>query len=184
MHNCHEVAGLDPILKNKDVNVQKIIVGILSSNGKDIMEIHDRNVDSAYFIPNLRLWLRESMLYPFFGGYSVFSNDELKLNLVPSINHILPYVSPSFVSGAAKDVIYDLSMLCLENAKNIFENLEVEYKNIYDKNLVLRNLCEVVKFPRYPVKGDNIYYDLNKNISFYIENDIKNLIRIERIVKY
>ena len=184
MHNCHEIVGIDHILKNKDINVQKIIVGILSSNGKDIMEIHDRMVDSAYFIPNLRLWLRESMLYPFFGGNTVLSDDELKLNLIPSINHILPYVTPSFLSGASKDVIYDLSMLCLENAKNIFKNLEIEYKNIFDKNLVLKNLCEVVKFPRYPLKGDNIYYDLNQNISNYIENDIKDLIRIERIVKY
>ena len=175
---------LNNILKSKDVNVQKIIVGILSSNGKDIMEIHDRKVDSAYFIPNLRLWLRESMLYPFFGGNTVLRDEEIKLNLIPSINHILPYTSPSFVSGASKDVIYDLSMLCLENAKNIFINLEQEYKNIFDKNLVLKNLSEVVKFPRYPVKGDNVYYDLNKSISKFIENDIKDLIRIERIFKY
>lgn len=184
MHNCHEIVGIDNILKSKDINVKKIIVGILSSNGKDIMEIHDRKVDSAYFIPNLRLWLRESMLYPFFGGNTVLRDEEIKLNLIPSINHILPYVSPIFVNGASKDVIYDLSMLCLENAKDIFKNLEQEYRNIFDKNLVLKNLSEVVKFPRYPVKGDNIYYDLNQNISNYIENDIKDLIRIERIVKY
>lgn len=183
MHNCHEIVGIDKILKAKDVDVRKIIAGILSSQGKDTMEIQGREVDSAYFIPNLRLWLRESMLYPFFGGNTVSSENELKLNLIPSINQILPYTSPSFMKDAAKDVIYDLSMLCLENAKDISKALEREYKNIFDKNLVLKNLCEVLITPRCPVKGKNLYYDLNQKISDYIENDIKNLVRIGNIVK-
>lgn len=183
MHNCHEIIGIDKILRDKDVDVKKIVAGILSSNGKDIMEIRGRKVDSAYFIPNLRLWLRESMLYPFLGGNTVLSENELKLNLIPSINQILPYASPSFMKDAAKDVIYDLSMLCLENAKDICKTLEQEYKTIFDKNLVLKNLCEVLSTPRYPVKGKNLCYDLNQKISEYIENDIKNLIMIGNIVK-
>lgn len=183
MHNCHEIIGIDKVLRAKDVDVKRIIAGILSSNGKDIMEIRGRKVDSAYFIPNLRLWLRESMLYPFLGGNTVLSENELKLNLIPSINQILPYASPSFMKDAAKDVIYDLSMLCLENAKDICKTLEQEYKIIFDKNLVLKNLCEVLSTPRYPAKGKNLCYDLNQKISDYIENDIKNLIRIGNIVK-
>jgi len=155
----------------------------LSSQGKDRIEMQGRIVDSAYFIPNLRLWLRESMLYPFFGGNSALGDDKPKLNLIPSINQILPYASPSFMSGTSKEVIYDLSKLCLENAMNIASSLELEYKNIFDRNLVLRNLYKVLNTPRYPVKGNNISYDLNQGISSYIENDIKNLARIESIVK-
>ncbi len=183
MHNCHEIIGIDKVLRAKGVDVKRIIAGILSSNGKDIMEIRERSVDSAYFIPNLRLWLRESMLYPFFGGNTVLSENELKLNLIPSINQILPYASPIFMKDAAKDVIYDLSMLCLENARDISKALEQEYKSIFDKNLVLKNLCEVLSTPRYPAKGKNLCYDLDQKISDYIENDIKNLIRIRSIMK-
>ena len=85
--------------------------------------------------------------------------------------------------GTSKEVIYDLSKLCLEYAMNIASSLELEYKNIFDRNLVLRNLYQVLNTPRYPVKGNNISYDLNQGISSYIENDIKNLARIESIVK-
>lgn len=183
MHNCHEFIGIDKILKNKTIPVKNVIAGILSSQGKDRIEMQGRVVDSAYFIPNLRLWLRESMLYPFFGGNSALGDDKPKLNLIPSINQILPYASPSFMSGTSKEVIYDLSKLCLENAMNIASSLELEYKNIFDRNLVLRNLYQVLNTPRYPVKGNNISYDLNQGISSYIENDIKNLARIESIVK-
>lgn len=183
MHHCYEFMGIDKILKTKNINVKKVIAGILSSQGKDRMEIQGRNVDSAYFIPNLRLWLRESVLYPFFGGNTVLNEDKLKLNLIPSINQILPYASPSFMRGTSKEVIYELSKLCLENAMSISLSLEQEYKSIFDSVLVLKNLYKVLNTPRYPIKGNNINYDLDQSISTYIENDIKNLLRIESIVK-
>lgn len=183
MHNCHEFMGLEKIIETKDLTINKVIAGILSSQGKDRIEMQGREVDSAYFIPNLRIWLRESLLYPFFGGNTVLDGDELKLNLIPSINQILPYTSPSFMGEISKQAVYDLSKLCLENAMSIALALELEYKNIYDKGLVLRNLHQLLNTPRYPVKGNNISYDLNQGISSYIENDIKNLARIESVIK-
>lgn len=183
MHNCHEFIGIDKILKNMSVPVKNVIAGILSSQGKDRIEMQGYVVDSAYFIPNLRLWLRESILYPFFGGNTVLGDGKHNLNLIPSINQILPYASPSFMSGTSKEAIYNLSRLCLENALNIALSLELEYKNVFDRSLVLKNLYQVINTPRYPVKGNNISYDLNQGISRYIENDIKNLARIESIVK-
>ncbi|QSX07047.1 hypothetical protein JYG23_06580 [Sedimentibacter sp. zth1] len=184
LHYGNEIKGIDKILKSKNINVEKIIVAILSSSGKDLMDMQDRKVEYAYFIPNLRLWLKESMLYPFIGGYTVKCFESLENNLIPSINHILPYVTPSFMDGASKDVIYNLSMLCLQNTKNIFEKIEYEYEKVFEKNLVLRNVSEIIKSPRFPIKGYNMSYDLNKKVSSYIDNDIQNLIRIEKVIKY
>ncbi len=183
MHNCHEFMGLEKIIETKALPINKVIAGILSSQGKDRIEMQGRKVDSAYFIPNLRIWLRESLLYPFFGGNTVLDGDELKLNLIPSINQILPYASPGYISELSKQAVYDLSKLCLENAMSIALALEQEYKYIYDKGLVLRNLHQILNTPRYPVKGYNIRYNLNQGISSYIENDIRNLERIESVLK-
>lgn len=185
LHYGHEILGLDSELKQKDIDIDKVVVSILSSNGKDMMNMLDRKVECVYFLPNLRLWLKESILYPFIGGYTVDSDKyKLDANLIPSINYILPYMTPNFIDGVDKGIIYDLSMLCLNNTRVIFEVLEKEYEKVYDKKLTLERLSEVIKTPRFPSKGVNVCYNLEKSVSSYIENDIKNLIRIEQIIKY
>lgn len=183
LHKGYRMKAIDPILKHEHIKVGKIIVGLLSGRGKDLMEIQEREVDSAYFIPNLRLWFNENLLYPFIGGDTVWRNEEPNLNLIPSINLILPYVSPHFIKDTSNDTVYDLSMTCLQNAKDILKSLETEYQVIYEKNLTLKRLSEVMLSPRYPDMGKNIEYDLNKKPSSYIQNDIERLIRLERTIK-
>ena len=71
LHKGYRMKELDPILKKNQVNVSKLVVGLLSGRGKDLMTIQGRDVDSAYFVPNLRSWFVESSLYPFIGGDGV-----------------------------------------------------------------------------------------------------------------
>ncbi len=183
VNNCHEILGIDGSLKRNSIDVVKVIAGILSSNGKDILEMHGYEVDSTYFIPNLKIWIRESTLHPFIGGYSVQTSSDLKQQLIPSINHVLPYTTPNFVNGCSNRAAYNLSMVCLENSKEMFLHLESEFKNIYGKAPLLKDLGTLVKIPRVPSKGDNLHYDMKKKISSYIENDIENLIRWEKTIK-
>lgn len=184
LHYGHEITGIDRMLKSKKLNVEKIVVAVLSSYGKDLMDMQNREVDYAYFIPNLRLWLKESMLCPFIGGYTIKGMSNSNDILIPSINNILPYSTPSFIEDADKSIAYDMSMLCLKNSKDIYEAIESEYEKIYERKLVLGNIDQAIRSPRYPAKGFNIYYDKNKEVSSYIKNDIENLIRIESIIKY
>jgi len=183
MHKGYRIKEIDPILKSQDVKVEKIIVGIMSGMGKDLMEIQGRNVDSAYFIPNLRIWFNENLMYPFLGGDEIWNNDESNLNLIPSINLILPYVAPPFIKGATNLDIYNLSMTCLINTKNILKVLESEYQNMYEKNLTIKRLGEVLVSPRYPFIGKNISYDSNFEASSYMDVSIENLIKLERYIK-
>lgn len=184
LHYGDELNYLDSLLKNNDVSVEKIVVSILSSNGKDLMDMHDRHVECEYFVPNLRLWLKESRLYPFIGGYSILTENDINYELIPSVNNILPYKSPNFVEGTNKKLVYNFSMLCLQSAKKLFKKIEDEYEKKYGKVLMIKELKHVINCPRIPSKGKNISYNLNKKVSYYLENEIQDLMRLEKVIKY
>jgi nicotinic acid mononucleotide adenylyltransferase len=183
LHKGYRIKELDPILKKHDIEVKKIILGIMSGRGKDLMDIQGREADCAYFIPNLRMWFNENLMYPFLGGDGMWLNNENMLNLIPSINLILPYYSPMYISGATNEAIYNLSMVSLENAKNILRVLETEFQDLFEKKLTVKRLGEVLLSPRLPYLGDNIYYDLNMEASGYMDVSIETLIKLERIIK-
>ena len=182
MHKGYRVKEIDPIMKRYNIEVKKIIVGIMSGRGKELMEIQGRDYDCAYFIPNLRLWFNENLMYPFLGGDGMWLNNENMLNLIPSINLILPYYSPMFIKGATNEAIYNLSMVSLENSKSVLQALETEYQELYEKNLTVKRLGEVLISPRLPYLGENIYYDLNKEASGYMDATIEMLTKLERII--
>lgn len=184
LHYGDELNYLDSLLKNNDVSVEKIVVSILSSNGKDLMDMHDRHVECEYFVPNLRLWLKESRLYPFIGGYSILTDNDMNYDLIPSVNNILPYQSPNFMEGANKKLVYNFSMLCLQSTKELFHTIEYEYEKRYGKELKIKDLKYVINYPRIPSKGKYISYNLNKKVSYYLENEIQDLERLEKVIKY
>ncbi len=117
LHKGYRINVIEPILKNAGIKIKKIIVGILTGKGKEIGNIKNIQVDSAYFVPNLKLWFNESGQYPFIGGDMVFRKNEEDDYLIPSINLILPYASPSFIKNTSPKAIYNLSKTCLENSK-------------------------------------------------------------------
>lgn len=178
LHKGHRIRALDPILKNEDVTVQKIIVGVLSGKGKDIMDMQNRNVDSIHFIPRLKLWFNENALYPFIGGDAIWRGSYPERNLLPSINLILPYTFPTFIRNASKSAIYEFSKTCIQNSINILEVLENEYHIVHEKNLNLRSLGQVFTIPRCPDIGKNVEYNLNLSASSYLKNDLELLTRL------
>lgn len=182
LHKGYRIKELDPILKKYNINVKKIIVGIMSGRGKDLMDIQGRECDCAYFIPNLRMWFNENLMYPFLGGDGMYINNDNMLNLIPSINLILPYYSPMYINNATSESIYNLSMVCLENTKQILFALEKEFQDIFEKKLTVKRLGEVLNSPRLPYLGDNIYYDLNIEASHFMNVSIENLSKLERMI--
>ena len=183
LHKGYRIKELDPLLKTEDIEIERIIVGVLSGRGKDLMDIQDRKVESLYFIPSLRAWFVESTIYPFIGGDSVERKEKLKANLLNSINLILPYVMPGFLKDATKEAIYRLSMTALENAKDIMTILEEEYQKEYERNLTLNRLSEVIIHPSCPDKGGCLSYDYHLAPSVYIANDIEKLVRLSGLIK-
>lgn len=183
LHKGYRMKELDPVLKRNGVRVSKLVVGMLSGDGKDLMTIQGRTVDSVYFVPNLRNWFVESTLYPFIGGDGVKRESQKNSGMLSSVNMILPYVAPGFLEAAQKSAAYDYSMVCLENARSIFLALEEEYQNTFERKLTLQRLSEVVISPRLPDLGKNVEYDMNLAPSGYLLNGIERLMRLEDMTK-
>lgn len=182
LHKGYRMKALDPLFKKEGVIVKKILSGILSGRGKDLMDMQNREVDSVYFIPRLKVWFNENSLYPFIGGDALWRGSFPQRNLLPSINLILPYTSPTFIRNAPMDTLYNLSKVCLENSLDILTALESEYHYINERNLSLLNMGQVFIVPRCPDKGRNMDYDLNLSPSHYIKNDLELLFRFKQIL--
>jgi hypothetical protein len=182
LHHGFRLKVLDPLLKKENLKVQKIIVGILSGRGKELMEIQGREIDCAYFIPRLREWYNENNFYPFIGGDALWRGVYPKRNLLPSINLILPYTSPSFLNETSKKSIFKLSQVAMENAIDILTALENEFQTTYERSLTLSSMGQVFITPRCPDHGKNMDYDLNLSPSLYLKNDLELLNRLEHTI--
>ncbi len=183
LHKGYRIRRLDPILNDNNVKVHKLLVGILSGNGRDLMKQQDRDVDTVYFVPNLNAWFVESTMYPFIGGDGVERHRGTRDDDLTSINMIMPYMMPSFlVSRCEKKAIYDFSMVCLENARDIMKVLEEEYQRIFQKKLTLQRLSEAVHRPALTDVGQCLDFDRAIAASSYIEDDIERLQRLRRLL--
>lgn len=170
--------ALEPLFKQEDVEIKKFFVGILSGRGKAIMERANIEVDSAYFIPRLKVWFTESKMYPFIGGDILWRGRSPERSLIPSINLVLPYTYPSYIRDASKQAVYKVSEIALINAIEILEALEDAYQSEHERMLTVAQLGEVVLSPRIPDKGFNIDYDMNNKASDYLKNELEHLRRL------
>lgn len=182
LHKGYRIKAIDPLLNEAKIEVEKIFVGVLSGRGKELMDIQNRKVDGAYFIPRLKAWFNEDILYPFIGGDTLWRGVYPERNLLPSVNLVLPYASPHFIRDASNRAIYDLSQTCIENAIDILTTLEEEYLAVHGRTLTLARLGEVFIAPRCPDRGQNMHYDLKYSPAYYLQNDLESLIRIEQFV--
>lgn len=179
LHKGYRMKALDPLIKEENLEVKKIICGILSGRGKDLMDMQKREVSSVYFIPRMKIWFNENALYPFIGGDGLWRGAFSKRNLLSSVNLIMPYTSPVFIKDSTIGAVYNLSEVCIENSLEILKVIEEEYHLLYGRNLSLSSLGVVFTVPRCPDRGNNIEYDLNSSASDYLKNDLELLLRLK-----
>lgn len=182
LHKGYRLQRLNPIFHEHEVKIKKIVAGIISANGRDLAKLGSRETESAYFLPNLQAWFSESGQYPYIGGDAVierFHEDENRQN--PVINLILPYAAPLFLKGKDKDKLYEFSMVCLENARDIMIATERIYQKTYEKKLTVARLSEVFHKVYIPDMDEKLLED-DKSPSYYIERDIEKLYRLKGLV--
>lgn len=179
LHKGYRLKELYPMLPGSGITIDKILLGVMTANGKDLVEQYGFESECVYYIPHISSWFVESSLYPFIGGDSVRSNAKVTAGLLTSVNLIMPYVTPAFLAHENISAVYDLSMTCLKNARDIMKVLEEEYRKEFERNLTLDRLTEVILSPTCPDKGRFMRYDVNIPASFYIDNDIQQLSRLE-----
>lgn len=177
LHDGKRIRCLAPLLKETHTPVDQVLVGYLTGVGRDLMEQLGYPVDGIYYLPNLRMRFVESTLYPFIGGDTVRRTERLPGGLQPSVNRILPYAAPEF-SPMDGRTAWELSLCCLENARDILLALETEFRSLYARNLTLNRLGEAVVLPLCPDKGGCITYDVSRAASACLEGDIELLKRM------
>ncbi|MCF6466687.1 HD domain-containing protein [Clostridium sp. Cult2] len=182
LHKGYRLNVIEPLLRKTQVHIKKVIVGILTGRGSEIGKVKNIDVDSAYFVPNLKLWFNESDQYPFIGGDMVLRDGATQDYLISSINLILPYISPSFIKNTSTKNIYRLSETCLINTIEIFKVIEKVYQEINEKNLIIKNLGEILVSPRRPDTYKSMDSLINLKPSSCLEADLEHLKRIENIV--
>jgi nicotinic acid mononucleotide adenylyltransferase len=182
LHKGYRIKTIDPILKKTGIDVKKIVIGILSGRGKEIMDIQNREVENAYFIPKLKAWFNENALYPFIGGDTLWRGIVPERNLIPSVNLILPYTAPTFIKNATLKSMYNLSEVCIENSIDLFTAIQSAYQEINERSLTMASLGEVFTFPKYPDHGMDMQYNLNLSPSHYLYNDLEQLKRLKPIL--
>ena len=104
-------------------------------------------------------------------------------SLQPAVNRIFPYAAPDYSEDCADGSTYQLSLCCLENARDILLALEAEYRTLYARNLTLSRLSEAIILPLCPDRGSCMNYDSNRAASTYLENDLMMLRRMRSKVK-
>lgn len=62
VHKADRLQALAPSLKKAGIPVKKVVVGVISGYGRDLMETFHLPVESIYSMPNLRQWFVESTL--------------------------------------------------------------------------------------------------------------------------
>lgn len=144
--------------------------------------IKNLDLDSAYFVPNLKLWFNENLQYPFIGGDAVLKEEFGQDYLIPSINLILPYVFPAFIKDTSLKAIYNFSEVCIKNAIDIFRVIEKIYQQINGRNLVIRNLGHVIVSPRRPDTLNSPEIIRNFKPSDYLIENIEQLNRVEKML--
>ncbi len=177
LHDGKRIRRLDPLLRETGTEVKKVLVGYLTGTGRDLMESLGYDAEGVYYLPNLRMRFVESTLYPFIGGDTIRRSQRPEGGLQPSVNRVLPYASPEF-EPLDPETAWELSLCCVENARNILLALETEYRRAFARNLTLSRLSEAVILPLCPDKGGSMTYDLSRGASTYLDDDIELLKRM------
>lgn len=183
LHSGNRIRALEPMFRQYDVPIDRVLVGLLSGRGRDLMAECGRESDCVYFVPNLRSWFVESTMYPFIGGDAVRDAEPSVPGLTPAINLILPYAFPRFYKECGREAVYEFSRICVENSRNILLALESAYRARYSRGLTLSRLSEAVILPLSPDKGNSLRYDASLSASACLSDDLQSLIRMRELLE-
>ena len=62
LHSGNRLKVLDPLFRREELDIRQVLVGLMSSRGRDLMTAKGREADSVYFVPDLRAWFVESTM--------------------------------------------------------------------------------------------------------------------------
>lgn len=184
-HSGRRMQAIAGEMKREGIEDTELIVGVISGRGQDLARVSGNKVKAVYNVPNLSSWLIESDLYPFIGGDGVEEKKKAldQIMAIPSVNPILPYEAPSYLAGVSLGAFYELSRVCIENARDIYKVLEKEYRRQYGRQLTMDRIGEVLAEPRYPDSIGLSREKLQQSPSRILEEELERLRRLQALAK-
>ena len=174
-HNGFRMQEISRSLKAEGINEERLVVGVISGIGRENTEKNGLKVDAVYDIPGMKACILETDLIPFYCGDRVTQTHETQIRA--SIYQILPYQMPAVLRDAPYQAVYDVSMICLENAKRLFEVLETLYEERYFRRLTMERLAEVIDDPGCPETVADSADALGEAVSVLLAREITRLKR-------
>ena len=178
LHSGSRMRFLAPLLRQYQLPIDRVLVGVISNRGRDLMADLGFPAEGVYSVPNLHAWFVESTMYPFIGGDAVEGAEPSVPGLTAAVNLILPYAMPRFCRDCRHDAVYRFSKTCLENSRDILTALEKVYRERFARSLTLSRLGEAVVLPLSPDKGRSLRYDPNLPASECVQADLEQLLRM------
>lgn len=185
-HNGYRMQKITQSLRGQGLREEGLIAGAVSGRGREMARREGLSVEAVYEIPNMKLWILESDMIPFYGGDRVEQmredpdrEDGFVAGRRPSIYPMLPYQMPSFLKDAPYQAVYDLSVICLENARRLFTVLEKIYENRFFRRLTLERLTEVIDDPGFPEAALESPLSQGQTASGLLEQEITRLKRFK-----
>ena len=186
LHTSHRMNKLAPILRENKVDVEEVLIGVITGSGMDKMEDAGLKAESAYYLPTMEIWLNERDCYPYIGGDSLEApaGERMEDLQGSAANLVLPYIKPSFIGDGSMAKTIQFSEVALSNSLLVMRALEDAYQREFERKLTIKRLGEVVTVPRIPAVDKGIVLDENIEPSNFIKNDMERLIRLKWGTKY
>ena len=183
LHSGSRMRFLAPLLRHYQLPIDRVLVGVISDRGRDLMADWGIPAEGVYSVPNLRAWFVESTMYPFIGGDNLRGARPSVPGLTPAVNLILPYAMPRFCQDCRHGAVFRFSKTCLENSRDILTALEKVYRERFARSLTLSRLGEAVVLPLSPDKGRSLRYEPNLPASECIQADLELLLRMQDVME-
>lgn len=181
-HKGYRMEKIGNSMENEGMIDDGVIVGVRTDTGRDLADKYGYRVDAIYEVPNMKLWIIESDMIPFFGSDKVEYSAEISVapEMLPTIYPMLPYQMPAFLKDAPYESVYNLSEVCIRNAIRLFETMELIYKEQTHRTLTFERLAEIIEEPGYPEEALGWHSFQKEEVSGLLKRE---LVRLKRFKK-
>jgi nicotinic acid mononucleotide adenylyltransferase len=158
--------------------VRDTLVGLTDASARAVMQLRGIPNRCSVVVPGWRGVLRESVVAPYVGGWSIVGREPLEQgSLLPSLNDCLPYHYPHRL-GLEESAALDFSRLALEQSRRLLQALEEAFREAEGRLLSVRDLGVVVRVPRCPPLPEGFSPPPDRFPSDLVAEDIEALARL------
>jgi hypothetical protein len=160
------------------LRIDEVLVGVTDAAARATLELQDIRHRCGVVVPGWRGILRESLVAPYLGGWSIVGRAPLAAgSLLPSLNDCLPYHYPHHLGLDEREAL-DFSTLALQLTRRLLLAVEEAFREAEGRLLSVHELGAVVRSPRCPPFPQGFVPPRERFPSELLAEDIEALARL------